>query len=230
MKRISALALLVTALVALPALAADDKGGKKKQDVNIDDLFGAPPPKQNLDAMKKATEGVNTKAKTGTGLDAKVGTVDNDAGVQLLNVFAAETITQDKKLGCQAGGRDKKKIGFWTFDEVPSKGQPFEVCLTLASKAGREMNMSVAVVDSRNQRIAKAEDVVDFRGRPKIDHVLAYPAPLFKLAGQYFYVVDLDGKEVGRLPLFTVKLDGDASASAPASDAPVTAADPGDGE
>lgn len=217
-------------LLALPALGEE----KKKKDPNFDDLFGAPPAKGSgsLDAMKKATEGVNTKTSSGTGLDAKVGTIDNEAGVQLLNVFAAEVVTQDKKLGCQAGGRDKKKIAYWTFDETPAKGAPFEVCLTLASKAGREMNMSVAIVDTRNQRVAKAEDVIDFRGRPKIDHVLAYPAPNFKLPGQYFYVVDLDGKEVGRLPIFVVNVAG-ATSGAPGSatpepgkDQPVTAREP----
>lgn len=224
---------LAFVLVSLPSLAED----KKKKDPNFDDLFGAPPAKGsgNLDAMKKATEGVTTKTGS-TGLQSKVGTIDNEAGVQLLNAFAAEVITQDKKLGCQAGGRDKKKIGFWSFDETPAKGSPFEVCLTLASKSGREMNMSVQIVDSRNQRVAKAEDVIDFRGRPKIDHVLAYPAPLFKLPGQYFYVVDLDGKEAGRLPLFVVNVEGSTSGvpgnsatPEPGKDQPVTAKEP-DGE
>ncbi len=232
MRPVVVVAALAFSLVALPSLAEEKK--KKKDPTNFDDLFGAPPAKNsgNLDAMKKATEGVTTKT-TGTGLQSKVGTIDNDAGVQLMNVFAAEVVTQDKKTGCQAGGRDKKKIASWTFDETPAKGTPFEVCLTLASKSGREMNMSVQIVDSRNQRVAKAEDVIDFRGRPKLDHVLAYPAPLFKLAGQYFYVVDLDGKEAGRMPIFVVNIDGatsgvpgNSSTPEPGKDAPVTAKEP----
>lgn len=225
----SALLVVAVAVLAFPALA-DEKKKPKEDKGNFDDLFGAPPPKANMDAMKKATEGMKNKAGA-DGLAAKVGTIDNDAGVQLLNVFAAETVAQDKKLGCQPGGRDKKKVVEWTFDEVPAKGLPFEVCLTLASTAGREMNMSVAIVDARNQRVAKAEDVIDFRGRPKMDHVLAYPAPVFKLAGQYFYVVDLDGKEVGRLPIFVLTVKGDSSGvpGAIGSDvptAPVTAKEP----
>lgn len=226
-------AFALIALIALPSLAED----KKKKDPNFDDLFGAPPAKDSgsLDAMKKATEGVTNKAK-GSELNAKSHAIDHEAPVQLLNAFAAEVITQDKKVGCMAGGRDKKKIGHWTFDETPAKGTPFEVCLTLASKSGREMNMSVQIVDARNQRVAKAEDVIDFRGRPKIDHVLAYPAPMFKLPGQYFYVVDLDGKEAGRLPLFVVNVEGSTSGAPgsstgpePGKDQPVTAKEP-DGE
>lgn len=223
MRRLSL--LLALSLLALPALAGDKK--KPKDDgVNIDDLFGAPPSKgSNLDAMKKATEGVGAKAG-GDALAPKVDAVDKDASVTFLGVFAAERINQDKKLGCQPAGRDKRKLKQWTFDEVPARApQGFEVCLTLASKAGREMNMSVAIVDARNQRVAKAEDVVDFRGRNKIDHVLEYPAPVFKMTGQYFYVIDLDGKEAGRLPIFTVGLDGTVGGPA-AADAPATAAEP----
>jgi hypothetical protein len=217
MRRVSL--LLAAALVAAPALADDKK--KSKDQGNFDDLFGAPPAAPSgVDAMKKATEGVGAKT-VGDGLAPKVGSVDNDAGVTFLNVFAAEKIITDKKLGCQPGGRSKTKVSNWSFDEIPAKAnQGFEVCLTMHSKAGREMNMSVAIVDTRNQKVAKAEDVVDFRGRVKIDHVLEYPAPLFKSAGQYFYVIDLDGKEVARMPLFAVKLDGGAQ--------PATAKDPGD--
>jgi hypothetical protein len=232
MRRLSL--VIALAVAATPALAEDKK--KKDSGVNIDDLFGAPPAKGgNLDAMKKATEGMGNKTGA-TGLAPKVDAVDSDAGVTFTNVFAAEKINEDKKLGCQPAGRDKKKVVEWTFDEVPAKAaQGFEVCLTMTSKAGREMNMSVSIVDSRNQKVAKAEDVVDFRGRTKIDHVLEYPAPTFKMVGPYFYVVDLDGKEAGRLPLFVVKVDGSTSgtngsanpAGSPADpSAPVTAKEP----
>ena len=208
-----------------PAPAKDDKG-------SIDDLFGPSTAKpSSLDAMKKATDGMGAKTSK-DGLAAKVGNVEGDAAVTLLNVFAAEHINQDKKMGCQPGGKDKKRVVEWDFDDVPAKGRPFEVCLTLASNAQREMNMHIAIVDTRNQRVANAEDVVDFRGRAKIDHVLEYPAPTFKLAGQYFYVVDLDGKEVGRLPIFVVKIAEESKTSGvPGSaqetkDAPVTAKEP----
>jgi hypothetical protein len=219
-------------LLSASAAHADDKPGKKP-DANFDDLFGAPPAKGSggVDAMKKATDGVGVKTSK-DGLAAKVDAVDTDASVKLINAFAAETINQDKKLGCQPSGRDKIKIASWEFDDVPSRGKPFEVCLTMVSNAGREMNMHIAIVDARNGRVANAEDVVDFRGRTKLDHVLAYPAPLFKLAGQYFYVVDLDGKEVGRMPLFVVKVSEESKTSGvqgnapPMKDTPVTAKEP----
>ena len=212
---------LLAALAVAPALADEkkDKGKSGGGTGNFDDLFGPTPPKNNLEEMKKATEGVGNKTGS-AGLAPKADESDPNAGVQLLKVFAAEKIHQDKKLGCQPGGRDKKKLVDWTFDEVPAKANVgFEVCLTLTSKVGREMNMNVGIVDSRNHRVAKASDVIDFRGRPKIDHVLEFPPPVFKDEGQYFYVVDLDGKEIGRLPLFVVRLEG-AAAAAPAAGAP----------
>ncbi len=221
--------LLAVVFLVDPARAADKKPEADKG--NFDDLFGAPPKNANLDAVKKATEGMQNK-QGADGLAAKVSAIDSEAAVQLLNVFVAEAIAHDAKLGCQPSGRDKKRIVEFTFDELPAKGLPFDACLTLASKAGREMNMSIAIVDSRNQRVAKAEDVIDFRGRPKIDHVLGFPAPMFKIAGQHYYVVDLDGKEVGRLPLFVLTVKSDATGvpgSSTDSDArslPVTAAAP----
>ena len=230
--------LYVAVAVAVAVLSssafADDKKDKKKGGDQFDNLFGDPAPKtNNLDAMKAATEKMGAKTGGGTGMAPKQDAVEADGTVTLINVFAASKIVQDKKLGCQPGGRDKKKISEWTFDEVPAKSsQGFEVCLTLASKSGREMRLNVAIVDSRNSRIATAEDVLDFRGKPKIDHVLEYPAPTFKSAGQYFYVMDLDGKEAGRLPIFVVKLDGDTAGAqgtaAPekAVDVPITAKEP----
>lgn len=230
MRRVSL--LLAATLLAAPA-AAEGKKKKKDAAVNVDDLFGPAPAKASgVDAMKKATEGVGART-TGSDLAPKVGAIDSEAGATLLGVFAAEVIAVDKKAGCSPAGREKKKLTTWTFDEVPAKaGQGFDVCLSVSSKAGREMNMSVAIVDTRNQRVAKAEDVIDFRGRERLDHVLSFPAPTFKMSGQHFYVVDLDGKEVGRLPIFTVSVEvptsGVPGSAVPEpTSAPVTAEDPG---
>ena len=224
--------VLTAALFSLPALADDKKKPPPANNGgNFDDLFGKPAAPSGLDAMKKATDGMGAKTSKDSSLGAKLNDVSDDTSVVLLNVFAAEKITTDKVKGCQPGGASKKKVVEWDFNEVPAKGKNFEVCLTMSSKAGREMNMHIAIVDTRNVRVANADDVVDFRGRSKIDHVLEYPAPTFKQAGQYFYVVDLDGKEVGRMPIFVVKIDGGGDA-APApvkgeiKDAPITAKEP----
>lgn len=202
------------ALVATPSLADDKDKKKPKADASVDAFFDTPKTttSTSMDALNKATAGVANKA-TKDGMAPKVADSNEEAGVTLYGAFAAQKIVMDKKLGCQPGGKDKKKLTFFDFDDLPQAGVPFEVCLTLASKAGREMSMSVAIVDPRNARIVKAEDVVDFRGRStRMDHVLEFPAPLFKVAGAYSYVVELDGKEVGRLPLFEVKIVEEAAA------------------
>lgn len=201
--------VVVTALLALPALADDKK--KPKADADVDAFFDAPKAdtkkSTSLDDLNKAAGGVAHKENKG-GMAPKGGAVDDDAPVNLHAAFAAQKIVMDKKLGCQPAGRDKKKLSFFTFDELPQVGVAFEVCVTVSSKVGREMSMSVAVVDPRNSRVVKAEDVIDFRGRTaRMDHVLEFPAPLFKVAGPYQYVIELDGKEVGRLPLFEVKVN-----------------------
>ena len=141
-------------------------------------------------------------------LAPKAAVVDDDAKVQFFQVFAAEKMVIDKKLGCQPAGRDKKKLTFFSFDEVPAEGVPMSVCVTMQSKSGREMAISVAIVDPRNARVARADDVVDFRSRAgRIDHVLDFPAPIFKVAGPYLYLIEMDGKEVARLPIFDVRVE-----------------------
>lgn len=204
---------VVCSLVAAGPSLADDKKDKKA-DASVDAFFDDPKPKTkptSMDDLNKASAGMANKEKK-DGMAPKTAESNEDAPVNLHAVFAAQKIVMDKKLGCQPGGRDKKKLTFFTFDELPEAGVPLEVCVTISSKAGREMSMSVAIVDPRNARVVKAEDVIDFRGRTtRMDHVLEFPAPLFKVPGQYNYVVELDGKEVGRLPLFEVKVADDDS-------------------
>jgi hypothetical protein len=219
------LVVVVVALVALPALAADKKA-KPKADADVDAFFD--PPKDSkkatsMDDLTKASSGMGTQEKN-AGRAPKGGVVDDEAPVNLHAVFAAQKIVMDKKLGCQPAGRDKKKLTFFTFDELPQAGVPFDVCVTVSSKVGREMSMSVAVIDPRNSRVVKAEDVIDFRGRAgRMDHVLEFPAPMFKVAGSYQYLIELDGKEVGRLPLFEVKVNPEDGTPQPMTDAPVPA-------
>ncbi len=202
---------LLTLTLSLSASADDKKGGKKdsgKKDSAVDAFFDDAPKQggTSLDALKNAANDVAHKEKKG--LAPKTNTIDDEAKVQFFTAFAAEKIVIDKKLGCQPGGRDKKKLTYFAFDEVPAEGVAFSICVTLQSKAGREVAMSAAIVDPRNAKISRAEDVVDFRGRSaRIDHVLDFPAPVFKVPGPYVYLIEIDGKEAARLPLFEVKID-----------------------
>jgi hypothetical protein len=210
--RLLRLAVVGLLLTLATSAAADDKGDKgkkdKKPDAAVDAFFDEPttPKKSSLDALTEASKGVvNKEQKT---LAPKATTVDDEAKIQFFSVFAAEKIVMDKKLGCQPAGPEKKKLTFFSFDEVPAEGVPMSVCLTMQSKVGRSMAISVAIVDPRNARVVKAEDVVDFAGRTgRIDHVLDFPAPVFKVAGPYQYLVEMDGKEVARLPIFDVRVE-----------------------
>ncbi len=203
-------AMMALALTLAAASArADDKQSKStKKDSAVDAFFDEPttPKKNAMDALQKAAgDVVRTEKKD---LAPKAAVVDDDAKVQFFQVFAAEKMVIDKKLGCQPAGRDKKKLTFFSFDEVPAEGVPMSVCVTMQSKSGREMAISVAIVDPRNARVARADDVVDFRSRAgRIDHVLDFPAPIFKVAGPYLYLIEMDGKEVARLPIFDVRVE-----------------------
>jgi hypothetical protein len=210
-QRCSASVLLAVVLLAAGDADAVDKKGAKdgKTDSAVDAFFSTPttPKKSALDDLQKAAADVGHKNKNDA-MAPKAGQVDAEAEVKLHSVFAAEVIVVDKKLGCQPGGKRRERVTFWSFEELPEVGVPFQVCLNLSSSAGRQMSMSVAIVDPRNLRVVRAEDVIDFSGRTgRIEHVLEFPATTFKTAGPYFYLVEMDGKEVGRLPIFDVRVE-----------------------
>src|SRR4051794_3051266 len=124
---------LAAVLLASASSAEEKKKAPPKDDKStIDDLFGpaTPAKSSNLDAMKKATDGMGAKTSK-DGLAAKVANIEGDSSVVLTQVFAAEHINQDKKMGCQPGGKDKKRVVEWDFDDVPARGKAFEVCLTM---------------------------------------------------------------------------------------------------
>lgn len=209
---VRSLLLTLAVVVAAQTAHADDKKAPAKPaapaDSAVDAFFGdtSSAKKNNLDALKSAAEGVAVSGKKG--LEAKAAVIDEDTKVNVHAAFAAEKIVIDKKMGCQPA-KNMKKITFFAFDEVPSEGVPIEVCITLSSKAGREMALSVSIVDPRNSRVVRVnDDVIDFRGRTgKVDHIIDFPAPFFKVAGPYQYLVEMDGKEVARLPLFDVRVE-----------------------
>jgi hypothetical protein len=215
MRLVNAPSLLALVVALASSSAAAVPGDKKdKKEVSVDSFFDTPPAKKaDADDLKKAAAGLGAKDKVDT-LAPKSGAVDEDAAVKLHAVFAAEVIVLDKKLGCQAGGKKRERVTYWSFQELPETGVPFQVCLNLSSKAGRQMSVTVSVVDPRNSRIVRAEDVVDFSGRTgRIDHVIEFPATTFKTPGMHHYLVEMDGKEVGRLPIFDVRVVAEGAAT-----------------
>lgn len=201
------LLLGVLALSLSSAAVAADKKKPPEPDSAVDAFFDAPatPKKSSMDALQDAAKGVATTEKKG--LQAKDAVINDEIVVKVYSAFAAEKIVMDKKLGCQPA-RGMTKLTFFTFDEVPSEGVPMSLCINLESKAGREVAMTISIVDPRNSRVVKAEDIVDFRNKNgRVDHVVDFPAPFFKLAGPYQYLVEMDGKEVARLPLFDVRVE-----------------------
>jgi hypothetical protein len=213
---------LAVAVTALPAAAGDKKS---KKEISVDSFFDEPPArKAGDDDLKKAAASLNARDKLDA-LAPKSGTIDQEAEVKLHAVFAAEVIVIDKKQGCQPGGKRRERVTYWAFEDLPETGVPFQVCLNLSSKAGRQMSLTVSIVDPRNSRIVRADDVIDFAGRTgRIDHVIEFPATTFKTPGQHHYLVEMDGKEVGRLPIFDVRIVADGSATGavgePATPAP----------
>jgi hypothetical protein len=184
---------------------AAEEAKTKKADKAMDDLFGTPPAPSSMDALKKAAEGPAKESAKGGLVVKNAAAVQEDAPVVLHAVFAAEKIAQDPKLGCQPAGKSKKRVKQWAFDELPQMALPFAVCLTVSSEIGRTVTASVAIVDPRGHKVLHAEDIINFGNNTKrLDHVLEYPAALFKNAGEYFYVLTVDHKEAGRLPLFVV--------------------------
>jgi hypothetical protein len=186
---------------------APDKKKPAQPHSAVDAFFDAPttPKNSSIDAQQNAPKGVATTEKKG--LEAKAAIIADEIVVKVHSAFAAEQIVIDKKLGCQPA-RGMTKLAFFTFDEVPSEGVPMSLCINLESKAGREVAMTISIVDPRNSRVVKAEDVVDFRNKNgRVDHIVDFPAPFFKLAGPYQYLVEMDGKEVARLPLFDVRVE-----------------------
>jgi hypothetical protein len=202
---------VVIALAALPASLslADEPKKDPKKDAKADpfgDLFGETKEGPGMTDLKAATGEIDANAKS-KGLTPREAIVDENAGVELVRVFAAERIVIHRERGCEPGDREKTKLKFIEFSEVPTKGPSYSVCVTLKSRAGREMRIATSIVDPKNHRVARSESVVSFRGKTTIDHVMEFPVVEYKLAGPYQYVVDIDGKEAGRMPLLEIRVD-----------------------
>lgn len=204
MSRLVPLLLLVLGVAAASALAEEPK--KKGDDDPFGDLFGDSLGGSDKGAgdLKDLTKDVH-KEDHKKGLKPKSVEIKDKATISLVRVFAAERIRMHPKRGCEPADRDRTKVTEMTVEDVPSPIPPFAVCLTLSADAYREMRITTTVVSPKNRKIGRAESVVDFRGKPTVDHIMTFPSLEVKQTGQYFYAVDIDGKPAGRLPLFEVK-------------------------
>lgn len=189
-------------LAAVPAIAQDD---------GFDDLFGdslSGTQNNDMSDLKEAASGVRTKKGNRGGLKPKGGGKAGASKVQLIGAFAAERIVITKKEGCIPGGRGRIKITSVDVGEVPGKTPALAVCVKMSSRSNREMRVTMNIVDGRKKRIGRAEAVANFTGITRQDLVLDFPRMTVHGAGQYYVSLDIDGKNVGRLPLFVVNTSG----------------------
>ena len=196
---------------SIPALAQDKP--KKPESGNADpfgDLFGDPAPASgetsSLDAIEKASKAI-TRDEQGGGLKPKETEDTGDLSVQLVRALAAPRIYVHPKRGCEPAGRKKKKTEMLRFEALPAQGPALVVCLVLESKVGRKASISTAIVGPRKKRVSKSESTINFGKSVQVNHIMEYPPAIYKNPGQYEYVVDIEGKTVGRIPLYTVIID-----------------------
>lgn len=118
-------AAVVTLSLAAGVSRADEPKKDKKGDASVDAFFDDPKAAKpsSMDALNKATQGMANKEKK-DGMAVKSAESNEEAPVNLHAAFAAQKIVMDKKLGCQPAGREKKKLTFFEFDELPQVGCP----------------------------------------------------------------------------------------------------------
>lgn len=215
------LALLLGVTLSVPALA-QDKGKKGKGEGDpFADLFGDS--LGGSEGLGDLTKGV--KHKDSGGLKPKASAYKDKATIELQKVFAARWIKMHRSRGCVPADRNRTKIVQIDVDDLPARTPPLAVCLTIGSDAHREVRISTAIVSPKNRRIAKAESVIDFRGKPVLDHIMQFPEIEFRRTGQYFYRVEIDGELAGKMPLFTVAGERERAAAAAAAEKAKAAAE-----
>lgn len=198
-------------LLAAPASAQDKGGGF--EDLFGDSLSGA---KQDMSELEKAASDVKVGG-TESGLTVKGSGKAGAGKVKLMGVFGAARVVITKKEGCIPGGRGRIKITSVDVDEVPAKSPSMSICVKMSSRSNREMRVTLNVIDARKKRAAHAESVANFTGITRQDLVLDFPSMPLHAAGQYYVSVDVDGKTVGKLPLFVVNTASGSPAAAPTS-------------
>lgn len=186
--------------ISVPAAAEDP------EEANLDALFG--------DALagtgaggdfKAAAEALESVPEASSTLLVKSEFEAPDHRAELVHAFAAQRVLLSTKKGCVSSMPDGETIAFVELRKLPGASQAFAVCLRIKSEIGRPMRLAVAIVDPKNRRIARAKGDVDFSQASEKDHALQFPPVNFRMYGKHFLVLDLEGKEVGRLPLFDVR-------------------------
>lgn len=174
----------------------------------LDDLFGDALPAA---AATPAGPGLREVASTIAGgarsndLSVKDKALATNVDTSLIHAFAAERIVLHPKEGCIAAPPGSGALRVLELARFPGVRPGFAACLRLRSTAARPMVLAVFLVDARNHRVARASDQIDFSTRGEVDHVLTFPPVQFQRMGTHSLVVDLDGREVGRVPLFEVR-------------------------
>lgn len=174
----------------------------------LDDLFGdSLSPEANAAAaqgLREMADGVQRSAqKPELIIKEKGDAVAEEAS--LVRAFAAERILLHPREGCVADTPGRAALQVLELPRFPGVRPGFAACVRLRSTAQRPMVLSVYLVDARNHRVARVSDQVDFSQQREVDHVLSFPPVQFQRMGTHRLVVDLDGREVGRVALFDVR-------------------------
>ena len=179
---------------------------EESADASLDALFGdALEDTSTKGDFKAAADALKSVPPESAALSVKSEFQAPDHRAELVHAFAAQRVLLSTQKGCVSSLPKGETIGFVELRKLPGASQSFAVCLRIKSEIGRPMSMAVALVDSKNRRIARAKGQIDFTQSPQRDHALQFPSVRFRMYGQHFLVLDLEGKEVGRLPLFDVR-------------------------
>lgn len=197
---------LLCSMLVCAIADASPPNDNETENANLDSLFGDALTGTNASGdFKAATDALQSVPGTPTSLRVKSEFEAPDQNAELVHVFAAQRVLLSTQKGCISALPNGETIGFVELRKLPDTSQAFAVCMRVKSQIGRWMNLAVAIVDPKNRRVARAKGNIDFSASTERDHALQFPPVPFRMYGAHHLVLDLDGKEVGRLPLLDVR-------------------------
>lgn len=208
MKKLSWIGALVVAgattlSISTLALAADKKKGEKDEASDFLNALGPAEKGPGMSDLHNATKNVGPSSQ-GTSEDLKVKTneVKGDGKVKVVRAFASKSIiVQNNKCVARA-----PKVEYFDATDFPFHADKFNICTELEGGAGRAMKMSVQITTGRGKIVGNAEnEIADFTGKTKIDHIIDFEPLTFPEAGTYRLMVDIEGERVANIPLFDVR-------------------------